>query len=38
VDSIPDTFSVLYPQLQEIDFRDDVPSLDVPAYMVIGGS
>lgn len=31
-----DTFSVLYPQLQEIDFRADVPSLDVPVYMVIG--
>ena len=31
-----DTFSVLYPQLQDTDFRDDVPSLDVPVYMVIG--
>ena len=31
-----DTFSVLYPQLQHIDFREDVPSLDVPVYMVIG--
>jgi len=31
-----DTFSVLYPQLQGIDFRSDVPSLDVPVYMVIG--
>ncbi|MBM3187456.1 MAG: alpha/beta hydrolase [Chloroflexi bacterium] len=31
-----DTFSVLYPQLQGIDFRRDVPSLDVPVYMVIG--
>jgi proline iminopeptidase len=31
-----DTFSVLYPQLQEIDFRKDVPVLDVPVYMVIG--
>ena len=31
-----DTFSVLYPQLQDIDFRSDVPSLDVPVYMVIG--
>jgi pimeloyl-ACP methyl ester carboxylesterase len=31
-----DTFSVLYPQLQDIDFRRDVPSLDVPVYMVIG--
>ena len=31
-----DTFSVLYPQLQGIDFRNDVPSIDVPMYMVIG--
>jgi len=31
-----DTFSVLYPQLQDIDFRHDVPSLDVPVYIVIG--
>jgi pimeloyl-ACP methyl ester carboxylesterase len=31
-----DTFSVLYPQLQGIDFRRDVPSLDVPVYMVAG--
>ena len=31
-----DTFSVLYPQLQDIDFRSDIPSLDVPVYMVIG--
>ena len=31
-----DTFSVLYPQLQEIDFRRDVPSLDIPVYVVIG--
>lgn len=31
-----DTFSVLYPQLQDIDFRRDVPSLDVPVYMVVG--
>lgn len=31
-----DTFSVLYPQLQDIDFRVDVPRLEVPVYMVIG--
>jgi pimeloyl-ACP methyl ester carboxylesterase len=31
-----DTFSVLYPQLQEVDFRIDVPSLEVPVYIVIG--
>jgi pimeloyl-ACP methyl ester carboxylesterase len=31
-----DTFAALYPQLQEIDFRADVPSLDVPVYLVVG--
>ena len=31
-----DTFSVLYPQLQDLDFRTDVPRLEVPVYMVIG--
>jgi pimeloyl-ACP methyl ester carboxylesterase len=31
-----DTFSVLYPQLQGIDFRSDVLRLDLPVYMVIG--
>ncbi len=31
-----DTFSVLYPQLQAIDFRRDVPELNVPVYMVLG--
>lgn len=31
-----DTFSVLYPQLQDIDFREDVPSLGVPVYIVLG--
>lgn len=31
-----DTFSVLYPQLQDIDFRRDVPRLDIPVYIVIG--
>ena len=34
--SFLDTFSVLYPQLQEIDFRKDVPSLDIPVYVVTG--
>jgi len=34
--SFLDTFSVLYPQLQDIDFRRDVPSLDVPVYVVAG--
>lgn len=31
-----DTYSALYPQLQEIDFRNDVAKLDVPFYMVTG--
>lgn len=31
-----DTFALLYPQLQEIDFREDVRSLDVPVYIVAG--
>jgi pimeloyl-ACP methyl ester carboxylesterase len=32
-----DVFTILYPQLQEIDFRVDVPRLDVPVYLVEGG-
>ncbi|MEJ2668407.1 MAG: alpha/beta fold hydrolase [Deinococcales bacterium] len=32
-----DMFSVLYPQLQTIDFRRDVPRLDVPIYLFDGG-
>ncbi|MGD9029406.1 MAG: alpha/beta hydrolase, partial [Anaerolineae bacterium] len=31
-----DTFSVLYPQLQNIDFRRNVPHLEVPVYVVLG--
>jgi pimeloyl-ACP methyl ester carboxylesterase len=31
-----DTSFALYPQLQDIDFRRDVTSLDVPVYMVLG--
>jgi pimeloyl-ACP methyl ester carboxylesterase len=31
-----DTFTVLYPQLQEIDFRTDATSFDVPMYFVQG--
>jgi pimeloyl-ACP methyl ester carboxylesterase len=33
---IIDTFAVLYPQLQDIDFRRDVPELDVPVFVVEG--
>lgn len=31
-----DTFSILYPQLQTIDFRIDATRLEVPAYIVEG--
>ncbi|WP_394249446.1 alpha/beta fold hydrolase [Arthrobacter pityocampae] len=31
-----DTFAVIYPQVQDVDFRTDVPSLDVPVYFVQG--
>jgi pimeloyl-ACP methyl ester carboxylesterase len=31
-----DTYAIMYPQLQELDFRRDAPSLDVPVYVVQG--
>lgn len=31
-----DTFGILYPQLQGIDFRTDVPRLEVPVYLFQG--
>ena len=31
-----DTFSLLYPQLQDVDFRTDVPSLEVPVWLLDG--
>jgi proline iminopeptidase len=34
--AIADTFDVLYPQLEGVDFRQDVPGLDVPLYVVAG--
>ncbi|MHA7283685.1 alpha/beta fold hydrolase [Arthrobacter sp. TMS2-4] len=34
--SFMDTFSVIYPQLQDTDFRTDVTSLDVSVYFVQG--
>jgi pimeloyl-ACP methyl ester carboxylesterase len=34
--ALVDTFALLYPQLQQIDFRRDVPSLDVPVFVVEG--
>jgi pimeloyl-ACP methyl ester carboxylesterase len=33
-----ETFAVLYPQLQGIDFRRDVPRLEVPVYVVRGAA
>lgn len=33
-----DTAFILYPQLQEIDFRQDVPRLDVPLYILDGAA
>jgi pimeloyl-ACP methyl ester carboxylesterase len=31
-----DMFSLMYPQLQELDLRTDVPALDVPVYVLDG--
>jgi len=31
-----DTFAWMYPQLQDVDFRCDVPRLEVPVYLVEG--
>jgi pimeloyl-ACP methyl ester carboxylesterase len=31
-----DTFALMYPQLQAVDFRRDVSRLDVPVYLVEG--
>lgn len=33
-----DTAAILYPQLQGIDFRQDVPRLDVPLYVLDGAA
>jgi proline iminopeptidase len=33
-----DMFTIMYPQLQEIDFRQDVPRLDVPVYILDGAA
>lgn len=33
-----DTFAVLYPQLYGIDFRRDVPALEVPVYILDGAA
>lgn len=34
--SFLDTFAVMYPQLQDLDFRVDVSELEVPVYIVLG--
>ena len=33
-----DMFTVMYPQLQDIDFRQDVPRLEVPVYILDGAA
>lgn len=33
-----DLFSVMYPQIQGVDFRKDVPSLDIPVYILDGAA
>ncbi|HEX6306037.1 MAG TPA: alpha/beta hydrolase [Anaerolineales bacterium] len=33
-----DMFTIMYPQLQHIDFRQDVPRLEVPVYILDGGA
>ncbi len=33
---LSDSFALMYPQLQEIDFRLDVPTLEVPVYLAEG--
>jgi len=33
-----DMFSLMYPQLQEIDFRTDVTALEVPVYLLDGAN
>lgn len=34
--AIADTFAAVYPHLQDVDFRRDVPRLDVPVYLIQG--
>lgn len=33
-----DTFAVMYPQLYDLDFRESVPRLDVPVYILDGAA
>jgi pimeloyl-ACP methyl ester carboxylesterase len=37
LNAILDTWSVLYPRMQDVDLRRDAPTLDVPVYFVQGG-
>jgi pimeloyl-ACP methyl ester carboxylesterase len=34
--AMADTFAAVYPRLQDVDFRRDVPRLEVPVYFVQG--
>ncbi len=34
--ALAETYAVLYPQLADVDFRRDVPRLDVPVYLLQG--
>ncbi|WP_249998090.1 alpha/beta fold hydrolase [Actinoplanes sp. M2I2] len=38
LNAILDTWSVLYPRMQGIDLRRDVPSLTVPTWFLLGGN
>ena len=33
---LADTYAVLYPQLDDVDLRSDVPALEVPVYIAMG--
>jgi proline iminopeptidase len=36
MEALIDTFALLYPQLQDVDLRRQVPRLEVPVYLVEG--
>jgi pimeloyl-ACP methyl ester carboxylesterase len=36
INAVLDTWSALYPRMQDVDLREDVPRLEVPAYFVQG--
>ena len=33
---LADMFAIMYPQLQEVDFRVDVPQLKLPVFILLG--